>query len=96
MSRNRILAGLGVVAAVLMLSACDPTDSGSQPWNDAPVDKTKFNSGVADGPAFIVSMPDGFSNFAVKCVGGTAFISAYHGSGSYASVSVVPGSTLCK
>jgi hypothetical protein len=94
--KRGLLIAAGVIGLVFTLSACDPTDSGSQPWNDAPIDKSKFNNGVADGSAFIVNMPDGFSNLAVKCINGAAIITTYHGTSSYAAITVAEGSALCK
>lgn len=99
MSR-RIAAGAAVVGAMLALTACDPTDSGSQPWNDAPVDKSVGSAGVQAGPAVVVNMPDGFNNMAYKCVKNpdgtfTMFVTTYHGQSAYGSVTVVQNAALC-
>lgn len=98
--RNKIGAGLALVGVVFALSACDPTDSGSQPWNDAAVDKSKGSSGVMNGPAVIVNMPDGFSNVSYKCVKNpdgtwTMFSTVYHKGASYAALAVTPNAALC-
>jgi hypothetical protein len=89
--------GLGVVLA---LSACDPTDSGSQPFNDAPVDKSVGSGGVQSGPGVIVNMPDGFNNVVYKCVKNpdgtwTMFTTLYHSTSAYGAVAVTEHAALC-
>lgn len=96
-SIRKYLVASVITLSVLGLSACgDLTDKQTQAYNDAPVDKSKFHNGIADGPAFIVNNPDGFSNLAVKCINGTAIITAFHGNSAYASVTVAENSALCK
>jgi hypothetical protein len=95
--RNLILTVVAV--SVLSVAACgamgSANDSQNQPFNDAP---TVGNPDLT--AARIYAMPDGFNNFAVKCIGGTAVITLYHGIGknsvSYGAVTVSENSALCK
>jgi hypothetical protein len=98
-ARNMVL-GLGAAGVVLALTACDPTDSQSQPFNDASVDKSQGKSGVQAGPAVLVNMPDGFNNIAYKCVRNpdgtwTMFSTLYHSTSAYGAVAVTEHAALC-
>lgn len=100
--RNATLGAAGLVSLVLVLSAnsCDKTDSASQPFNDAPVDKSKGSNGVIEGGAVIVNMPDGFNNVAYKCVKNpdgswTMFTTTYHSKSPYGSIAVTEHAVLC-
>ena len=65
-----LLAALAV-AGVLALTAgsCDVDSSGT---GDAPI------SGYDDSSVFVINMPDGYPNVAVKCVGDTAIYASTH------------------
>lgn len=83
----------GVLVAVLGSTAasCDPQGKSNQQLNDAP-----HTSRMDDSPAQIVEMPDGFNNFAWKCIQpGEVAVSTFHSDGSYGSVSVAPDAA-CK
>lgn len=75
----------GVVALVLSLSACDLMAKVNEPFNDAK------RSGEDSSPAKVITMPDGFSNLATKCVDGVRYTVAFHGDNPYGSVSVTNG-----
>jgi ornithine cyclodeaminase/alanine dehydrogenase-like protein (mu-crystallin family) len=74
------LVALAIVASVV--AGCSA--KGQEPFNDGPKypdhDRTT---------AKIVEMPDGFSNFAVKCVGGIWITSAYHGDANRTALTTV-------
>ena len=98
--RRAAVAGVALLGLALSLSACDPTDSSSQPFNDSPVDKSQGRGGIQDGPGVIVNMPDGFSNIAYKCVRSpdgswTMFSTIYHKGLSYGALTVTDHAALC-
>jgi hypothetical protein len=58
----------------------------------------KYQEPFKDGPKYpthdrtiskIIEMPDGFSNYAVKCVGGIWFAAAYHGNDNRAALTMM-------
>jgi hypothetical protein len=88
--RNGLLAAIVVVLA-LVLSGCDWSDKVTEPFRDAPRDRT------FDNKADVLTMPDGFSNMATKCgPGGMRYTVAYHGDSAYAAISVVADPTCPK
>ena len=88
--KNKIVIAAGVVALALTMSACS-WESFTEPFKDAPRGKT--NEGVAD----LVTMPDGFSNWATKCDHGNRIYAAYHGEqGPFAAGMVVPQDPTCR
>ena len=101
MKVRSILIALASAVLVVSVSACGrATDSQNQPFNDAPIDKSKGNSGLQDGPGVIVNMPDGFSNVAYKCVKNpdgswTMFSTIYHKGSSYGALTVTSPAPLC-
>lgn len=93
--RNRkatVVAGAMVTVALMTTAAaCDGQGKASQPFNDAP-----HTARMDDTPAQIVEMPDGFNNFAWKCIQpGEVAAVTYHGDGSYGTVTVSPDAA-CK
>lgn len=72
------------LAAVLVVAGCGMGgDKATEPYQDAP------RSGLDNSPALIGTMPDGFSNFATKCIGDVRVTVVYHGDSSYGAVSTV-------
>ena len=91
--RKGSIAAAVVITGVLMTTAaaCDDQGKASQPFNDSP-----HTSHMDDSPAQIVEMPDGFNNFAWKCIQpGEIAAVTYHGDGSYGTVTVAPDAA-CK
>lgn len=91
-SLNMVTKGLvvicaGIVGAAVM-TGC--TEKSKEPFRDAP------QGGRNSDPAIVVEMPDGFSNFAHKCIApGIRGASAYKGDQNRAAVSMVADSS-CK
>jgi hypothetical protein len=80
------LAALTAAAALVaaLLAGCGPTSKIAQPYDDASVSRH------LTGPAEVVNMPDGFSNFADKCDGhGHRVYTAFHNNSAYAAIAVV-------
>lgn len=80
-------AGAGIAGTALiatMIAACSSTSKIAEPFDDAPV------NGHLTGPAVIVNMPDGFSNFAEKCDNhGNRIFTAFHGDANRAAIAVI-------
>lgn len=81
-------AAVAAATGLLLLSGC--TDKYSEPFKDAPRGTTN------NGPADIITQPDGFSNAATKCDHGNRIYTLYHGDNKYGSIAVVPGDPTCK
>jgi hypothetical protein len=84
--RKTKIAALSAVAALafLSLTACDLSDKISEPFSDA-----RRSSKSYEGPADVITMPDGFSNAATKCISpGMRYTSAYHGDALYGAIAV--------
>lgn len=78
-----LIAGAVVLAG--SLTACDLSDKISEPFKDAPRSSKSY-----EGPADVITMPDGFSNAATKCIApGVRYTSAYHGDAPYGAISVI-------
>ncbi|WP_372672577.1 hypothetical protein [Amycolatopsis kentuckyensis] len=82
---NRRAAALLLVPVLLFGSAACDDNKYTEPFHDAPRSKA-----VNDAPARIVTMPDGFTNWAVKCDDGFRLYSGYHGDEAYSSGFAVP------
>ena len=85
----KIAAGVaaGLIGLSTMASGCA---SNTEPFNDAPI------SHKNDSPAYVGSMPDGFSNWASKCDpqgGGFRVFTAFHGDGDRAAIAVIADPT---
>lgn len=90
LSKKKIVAA-GVITGIVVLSGCSALgDKVTEPWQDAP------RSGTNNGPATVVTMPDGFNNVAGKCDGTNMVYVIYHGDSAYGAVSVVPNDPRCK
>ena len=73
-----------VATVVIVLSACSSTSKVTEPFRDARVSSTNT------APAIVVEMPDGFSNFAYKCIKkGIGAAVAFHGDANRAAISLV-------
>lgn len=79
-----------ILAGLLVLTGCG-IQKMVEPFQDAPR-SSKTDTGAAD----VVTMPDGFSNLATKCVDGTRYTVAYHGDAAYAALAVTPADPTCK
>ncbi|MDQ0376523.1 hypothetical protein [Amycolatopsis thermophila] len=90
MKKRTLALAAALAAVVATTTACDFTDKITEPFNDAP--RSQFTD---SSPADIITMPDGFSNLATKCVRGNRYTVAYHGDASYGSISVVPNDPTC-
>ena len=77
-------------ALVFVFTGALSCESIQEPFNDAPRSSATF-----DGPADIITMPDGFSNWATKCVQGSRIFAAYHGEAPYASGFAIPNDPTC-
>jgi len=79
-----------LLAAVVVLSGC--SSKSQEPYKDSPKYPTHDRT-----TAKIVEMPDGFSNFAVKCIGGIWFMTAYHGDANRTAMAMAfdPHFPLC-
>ena len=64
-----VLGAAAIACLIALTTACDVDSSGT---GDAPV------SGYNDSSAFVINMPDGYPNIAVKCVGDTAIYASTH------------------
>lgn len=91
---NRKLTAAAVGMFLLgVLAAC-----GAQQGNDSAVTGPVTGDKI---PAEIYSMPDGFSNYSLKCVHGIWWMTIYHqshdswGYGSGSGVPAVPGDPAC-
>ena len=81
---RRVLVVLGVLGAVVVLTAGACEDRGT---GDAPVDRSL----VDDQAPFIVNMPDGFMNLALKCLGDDLIVAHTR----QAAPAIVADSELC-
>lgn len=83
-----------VALAVVVLAACglDVNSKAGQQWNDAP---TKGNPD--ESSARIYAMPDGFNNFAIKCIPGThsGVATLYHANANYGGLFVFQNAEIC-
>lgn len=79
-----IAIGFGV------LTGCNLGDKFTEPFKDAPRSGDDNN-----GAAGVVTMPDGFSNWARKCDGPNMVYSAYHGDKAYAAGYVIANDPRC-
>jgi len=82
MNKTFPLIAVAAVAAIT-LTGCG-LNKMSQPFNDAP-----RSANEDDSAAQIITMPDGFSNLATKCVGGIRYTVAFHNDAAYGAVSTV-------
>ena len=90
-TRRVVAVGASVALAYVALTGCGTTEKYAEPWKDAP------RGGTFDGPADVVTMPDGFNNLATKCgPGGMRYTVIYHGNGPYGAVSVTPDPTCAR
>lgn len=64
-------------------------DKANEPFKDAP------RNGTNNGPAKVITMPDGFGNAAFKCNGKDGVYTLYHGNSVYGSIAVVPNDSQC-
>lgn len=80
------LAVAAAVAGTLTLTGCSKI---VEPFNDAPIERKD------DSPAVVLSMPDGFSNIAVKCEGPNRVYTIYHGDSPYGAIAVAPNDPRC-
>lgn len=76
------LAVTGIIFATLV-TGCG-LNKISQPFNDAPRSDNEDHSA-----AQVITMPDGFSNLATKCVNGVRYTVAFHNDGAYGAISTV-------
>lgn len=90
MQKKTFIATGVVIGLAITLSACDLGGKISEPFNDAK------RAGEDNSAALIITMPDGFSNQATKCVAGIRYTSAFKGDATYGSISVVGGDNGCK
>jgi predicted RecA/RadA family phage recombinase len=79
-----VILGAVVAVAAFTLTGCDALTKYTEPFQDAPRTATSDTSA-----AQVITMPDGFSNLATKCVGGMRYTVAYHGDNAYGAISVV-------
>jgi hypothetical protein len=93
---NRAISILSVVAAAMLLAACDSDSKRVEQYRDAPMGTRN------DGPADIGTMPDGFSNWAAKCDGPNRVYVIFHysnnkesGGDTYGSIAVAPNDPRC-
>lgn len=75
-----------VAVLALSFSGCAKM---TEPFKDAPRGETN------NGPADLVTFPDGFSNVATKCDHGNRVYTAYHNDSAYAAITVVPNAPDC-
>lgn len=84
MNMKKIIALSATTAVSLaVLTGCDFSKY-TEPFKDAPRTNTEDNS-----PAQVITMPDGFSNLATKCVNGMRYTVAYHADSPYGAINVV-------
>lgn len=80
------IAASGLAAVAVLATGCDKF---TEPFKDAP------RSGMNNGPAEIITQPDGFGNIASKCDGPNRVYSVYHGDSKYGSIAVVANDPRC-
>jgi hypothetical protein len=78
-----VILGAAVMLAAVALTGCG-LNKISQPFNDAPRSDNEDHSA-----AQVITMPDGFSNLATKCVNGVRYTVAFHNDGAYGAISTV-------
>jgi len=79
-----------LVALSTLLVGCGySVDKATEKFKDAP------RGGMNDGPADIITMPDGFSNVSSKCDGPNRVYVIFHGDSTYGSVAVAPNDPRC-
>jgi hypothetical protein len=80
-----VAGGLAVtgIALAALVTGCG-LNKISQPFNDAPRSDNEDHSA-----AQVITMPDGFSNLATKCVNGVRYTVAFHNDGEYGAISTV-------
>jgi hypothetical protein len=89
MSKKKV--ALIVAAAALFGGACNTGfQKITERFKDAP------RGEVNNGPADIVTMPDGFSNVAAKCDGTNRVYVVFHSNSAYGSVAVAPNDPACR
>jgi hypothetical protein len=82
---RRVGLALGGVLIAASLTGCDWGAKASEPYKDAKRDGKSDTS-----PAKTGSMPDGFSNYATKCIAdGIRLTVAFHGDAAYSAISTV-------
>jgi hypothetical protein len=83
--RQAIVAAMaGAALAAGLLAGCGPTSKIAQPYDDASVSRH------LTGPAEVVNMPDGFSNFADKCDGhGHRVFVVFHNDSAYGAITAI-------
>lgn len=87
---NRTKVGLTLAAgAVLVATVAGCGDKQQEYFKDAPRSDTDWSA------AKIITMPDGFSNLATKCVDGDRYTVVFHSDGAYGAVSVVADDPSC-
>lgn len=90
-ARRRLLRVAALaVATVPLLAACDiasQTDTLGEDWRDVRVGSRD------DSPAHIIHMPNGYSNAAFKCNGGTGVYVTMNGNGR--ALAVAPNDPAC-
>lgn len=84
------VAAVAIPAGLLVLVGCGSMKL-MEPFQDAPR-SSKTDANAAD----VITMPDGFSNLATKCVDGTRFTVVYHGDAAYGALAVTPADPTCK
>lgn len=89
--RNRIKATITAVAASVLFVGLGAAscDKASEPFKDAPRD------GQNNGPAHVITMPDGFSNVSAKCDGPDMVYVIFHGDHTYGSVAIHANDPRC-
>lgn len=78
------------LSIVLFFSLTSGNEKLSEPLRDAPI-RDRNNA-----PADTITMPDGFSNVAVKCDGPNMVYVIFKGNQGYGSVAVAPNDPRCK
>lgn len=82
-----VLAIFAVVFLTVSLTGCGA--KATEPFKDSSV------SGRNSNPATVGEMPDGFSNFAYKCVGTDMVFTLFHSNSNYGGITVVPNDPAC-
>lgn len=80
---------IGLIAGLILLVALTGCSKFTEPYKDAGV------AGRNDAPAYIGTMPDGFSNWSAKCDGGNMVYVIYHGDAAYGNIAVVKDDPRC-
>lgn len=85
--RHKLALVCGIVAVGLVTGAgsCEDDYNEQRGLGDAPVGKAN------DSPAYIVNMPNGYMNVAIRCVGGNGI----YGHTREAAPTVIPNDPLC-